>query len=201
MPLIIVAKSARKPRRDGTPEASLLIRHDLCVISTIDPVKSGSRNHAAFVPLIRVASQQTRHSTSMSFVTETQDGGSPPLIRWISPFRARFMILRRLGTKGRRSANRFDLARRIRNRDAPAREILLVFQSFIHGHEDLEAVALREIEQGAVLLARKSCFPIAPEKERECRGRLGFRREYRGLSQSLHRYDSREAPWACCRQH
>src|SRR5437879_103624 len=46
--------------------------------------------------------------------TEAQDVGSPPLIRWISPFRASFMVLRRSCTNGRRSASRFDLARRIR---------------------------------------------------------------------------------------
>ena len=40
--------------------------------------------------------------------------GSPPLMRWISPLRASFTVLRRSGTNGRRSASRFDLARRIR---------------------------------------------------------------------------------------
>src|ERR1017187_8338761 len=44
----------------------------------------------------------------------TQDADSPPPMGWISPLRASFMVLRRSGANGRRSASRFDLARRIR---------------------------------------------------------------------------------------
>jgi len=45
-----------------------------------------------------------------------------------------------------------------RNRDASAREVLLVFQAPIHAHKDFEAGFLREIEQVAVFLAGQTCF-------------------------------------------
>ena len=44
----------------------------------------------------------------------TQDAGSPPSMRMISPLRASFKALKRSGTNGSKSASRFDLARRIR---------------------------------------------------------------------------------------
>lgn len=72
--------------------------------------------------------------------------------------RASLMVLRKSGTNGRRSPRRFDLPRRIRIGDAPARKILLVFQPPIHGHEDLEAGFLREIEQEAIFLVGEACF-------------------------------------------
>jgi hypothetical protein len=50
------------------------------------------------------------------------------------------------------------LAAKDQNRDAPARQVLLVFQPLIHGHEDLEAGFLREIEQEAVFPAGEACF-------------------------------------------
>src|ERR1039457_5333118 len=46
--------------------------------------------------------------------------------------------------------------------NVPTRKVLLVWQPLIHGHEDLPAGALHEIEQSAVFLASEACFGYGP---------------------------------------